>query len=268
QALRGVGAWMKVNGEAIYGTTASPFTRLSFGRATQKPGVLYLMVFDWPTDGRLLVPMQGKVRSARLLGSDAKIVCEHIASQGGRLEVRVPSKPVDAACSVIRLELDGAVEAMPFAVLPDAKGTITLLPHDATLEGPALRVEQVGDIGDVKYNLGYWMDPAAKASWPISISGPEAVKYSVKAEIACADAAAGAQVSLELAGAESKVPAALMLTVPATGGWQKYRTVDLGAWTVAPGQQRILLRALSKPGEAVINVRSITLSPLADGSPR
>jgi alpha-L-fucosidase len=268
QALRGVGAWMKTNGEAIYGTTASPFTRLSFGRATQKPGVLYLMVFDWPADGRLIVPMQGKVRSASLLGSNSPVTCGRSAAHGGWLEVQVPSKPVDASCTVIRLELDGAVDAMPFAVLADAKGTITLLPHDATLEGPALRVEQVGDIGDVKYNLGYWMDTAAKASWPVSITAPQSQKYSVKAEIACADAAAGAQVHLELAGADSKDATPLMLTVPATGGWQKYRTVDLGTWTVAPGQHRILLRALSKPGEAVINVRSITLVPMAEGAPR
>ena len=270
QALRGVGAWMKVNGESIYGTTASPFTRLSFGRATQKPGVLYLMVFDWPTDGQLLVPMQGKVRSARLLGSDAPVACERSASQGGRLSVRVPAKPVDPACTVIKLELDGAVEPMPFAVLPDAAGIITLLPHDATLEGASLRVEQVGDIGDVKYNLGYWLDPAAKASWPVSLSTTAAAEYMVSAEIACADAAAGSDVRLEITPPASSAPAAssLELKVPATGGWQKYRTVELGRVSLAAGDHRLVLRATSKPGEAVVNVRSIKLVRTGGSAPR
>jgi len=58
--LRAVGAWMRKNGSAIYATSASPFRRLSWGRCTQKRtttgGTLYLHVWDWPADGRLLLP--------------------------------------------------------------------------------------------------------------------------------------------------------------------------------------------------------------------
>jgi alpha-L-fucosidase len=52
ERLKAVGEWMKVNGESIYGTTASPFAKLAWGRATQKPGKIYLHVFNWP-DGQL-----------------------------------------------------------------------------------------------------------------------------------------------------------------------------------------------------------------------
>jgi len=60
---------MKANGEAIYGTTASPFAKqLEFGRATSKPGRIYLHVFNWPTDGSLRVPAWGQsVKRAYLL---------------------------------------------------------------------------------------------------------------------------------------------------------------------------------------------------------
>jgi alpha-L-fucosidase len=59
--LAAIGKWMDVNGDAIHGTTASPFPELKWGRCTQKQtgsGVtrLYLHVFDWPRDGRLVVP--------------------------------------------------------------------------------------------------------------------------------------------------------------------------------------------------------------------
>jgi hypothetical protein len=54
-------------------------------------------------------------------------------------------------------------------VFPAADGAITLSPHDATLEGPSIRVERVGVIGDVTHNIGYWLDPAATASWPVGV---------------------------------------------------------------------------------------------------
>jgi len=59
--------WMKANGEAIYGTTASPFAKqLEFGRATSKPGRIYLHVFNWPTDGSLRVPAWGQRCETRI----------------------------------------------------------------------------------------------------------------------------------------------------------------------------------------------------------
>ena len=59
---------MKVNGEAIYGTTATPFKEQpAWGRCTKKVArsgaTLYLHVFNWPVDGKLVVPaLDGKGR--------------------------------------------------------------------------------------------------------------------------------------------------------------------------------------------------------------
>lgn len=259
KTLRGVGAWMKINSEAIYGTTASPFARLSWGRATQKPGTLYLMVFDWPKDGKLSVPMRGRVKNARLLGRDGTLKINLSPFKGGQTEVSLPEAPVDAACSVVKLELANDVEPMPFMVFPSADGVLTLTPHDATLEGPSLRVEAVGAIEDVKYNLGYWLDPVATATWPIGIDPGAGLgegqdgEYLVEAELGCADASAGAKMKLETPGGP------LEFSVPATGGWQQYRTIELGRVKLPPGEHKLVLRALTKPGEAVVNVRAIWL---------
>ena len=61
ERLAEVGKWMKVNGESIYGTSASPFANgLTFGRATQRGDRVYVQVFDWPADGKLIIPSLGK----------------------------------------------------------------------------------------------------------------------------------------------------------------------------------------------------------------
>ncbi|HEY2720585.1 MAG TPA: alpha-L-fucosidase [Chitinophagaceae bacterium] len=61
--LKEIGSWMSKNSESIYSTKASPFKTLAWGRCTQKAingGTrLYLHVFDWPTDGKLVVPGLG-----------------------------------------------------------------------------------------------------------------------------------------------------------------------------------------------------------------
>ena len=251
--LRGVGGWMRVNSEAIYGTTASPFVRLPWGRATQKPGKLYLMVFDWPTDGRLSVPMRGSVKSARLLGGGGELSLAYTRPHVEQLELQLPERPSDQGCSVVRLELEGEVLPVAFRVTPQSNGVLTLVPHDATISGASLRIEQVGAVEDVKYNLGYWLDPSALAMFPIAISDAQAGEYLVEIEIACADESAGARVVLRSPGGD------LAFTVPPTGGWQQYRSTTLGSINLAAGAHSLSLCALSKPGEAVANVRSITL---------
>ena len=53
--LCGIGQWMAVNGETIHGTTRTPLDRQAWGDSTLKGDTLYLHVFEWPTDGRLVV---------------------------------------------------------------------------------------------------------------------------------------------------------------------------------------------------------------------
>ena len=48
-----MGEWMALNGESIYGTQAALF-KPDWGRVTRKEGTLYLHVFDWPEDGKLI----------------------------------------------------------------------------------------------------------------------------------------------------------------------------------------------------------------------
>jgi alpha-L-fucosidase len=109
--LKGMGEWMKVNEESVYGTTASPFDPVTWGRITKKEGknssALYLHVFDWPKDEKLFIPgLSNQILSLKLLGSTEKIKAK---SGKGGIEIKLPSTPPNKIASVIKLELKGTI---------------------------------------------------------------------------------------------------------------------------------------------------------------
>ena len=122
ERLAEVGQWMKVNSEAIYGTTATPFgaelgeavkTKDGYGhdttvssandwRATTKAGKIYLIIFNWPTTEKFETPaVQGKITKAYLLAGH-KGVEFHQTDAG--VSISLPEKAPDAIASVICLE--------------------------------------------------------------------------------------------------------------------------------------------------------------------
>jgi len=104
--LAAVGRWLKVNGESIYGTTATPFKELEWGRCTAKPGKLYLHVFAWPNDGQLEVPsVEGEIKKAYLL-ADPERGSLPVESKEGRAIIQLPLKAPDPIDSVVVVEID------------------------------------------------------------------------------------------------------------------------------------------------------------------
>jgi len=119
ERLAAMGKWMKVNGEAIYETQASPFKNLAWGRCTQKKlggGVtrLYLHVFNWPAasttagskSSKLIVPLANTVKRAYLLAEPAKKL-KVLTTEGGQ-GILLPVTAPDANASVVVLEVEGA----------------------------------------------------------------------------------------------------------------------------------------------------------------
>jgi alpha-L-fucosidase len=127
--VEGIGAWMRVNGESIYGTrpwqvlgegpalaSAAPITAQGFNEGKGKPlgaqdirfvakgEVLYATVFGWPTDGQLLIGALGAgnplrpqpVRRVELLGHGQPLSFERTA-QGLRVSLPAQSPAVGLA---------------------------------------------------------------------------------------------------------------------------------------------------------------------------
>ncbi len=109
ERLATMGLWMKTNSEAIYGTTASPIGKPVWGRATAKPGKLYLHVFDWPKDGKLIVPVTNEATKVALLADPRKPLTVTKSEQG--LTIQLPPTAPDAIASVVAVEIKGAPQA-------------------------------------------------------------------------------------------------------------------------------------------------------------
>jgi alpha-L-fucosidase len=109
QRLAEMGDWMSVNGESIYGTSASPFEDLPWGRCTVKRSqgktTLYLHVFDWPKKSQMLVPGLGnRHTAARLLATGAALGTQR-TDKG--VIIFLPKRVPDAVDTVIAVEMDG-----------------------------------------------------------------------------------------------------------------------------------------------------------------
>ncbi|MDP4290969.1 MAG: alpha-L-fucosidase [Bacteroidota bacterium] len=117
--LKQIGAWMKVNGEAIYASNASPLPTLDWGRCTKKETTgattLYLSVFNWPKDGKLVVPtLKNEVISSVLLANGTKL---KTAATAEGLTISVPATAPDAIASVIKVVVKGSVGASKTAAV-------------------------------------------------------------------------------------------------------------------------------------------------------
>ena len=108
--LGDIGAWMKKNRGSINGTSASPFRALPWGRCTEHRTtagtMLYLHVFDWPSDGRLVVPGLLSDPGRAYLMADVRTPLPLSRSEDA-LVVSLPLSPPDPSDPVVVLEIDG-----------------------------------------------------------------------------------------------------------------------------------------------------------------
>ena len=111
QNLREMGDWLKINGEAIYGTKASPFPYLSYGRATRKGQTLYLHLFEWPKDGKLNVPLTNKMTNTYLL-ADPKTSLK-ISAGKENATIQLPNYAPDKIASVVAIQFEGEPVVLP-----------------------------------------------------------------------------------------------------------------------------------------------------------
>lgn len=259
--LREIGAWLKTNGEAIYGTSPSPFAELDWGRCTTKPSKIYLHVFRKPDSGRLALPgLMSPISRVRIVEGNelAPSVIEHDARGAA---IRLPAwDHFDRNSLPIVLELTIAGDA---AVVPppppqpivDPEGTLILKAADAQIIGPAHGATAKYEEGADRDCIGFWTTADDAVTWKTSITRPGS--YLVVAEYACAAGREGSVVRFTIADQP------LDLTVESTKGWSRFRRADLGLVRLDEAAEiEIRVKPEAIPNEAALNLRSVRLIPV------
>ena len=111
--LREVGQWLRVNGQAIYGSSHGVCESISIGRQCVMGSTVYLHVLYWPGETLHLSGLDNRVLSARFLADGRPITFEQM---GEHIYLRgLPAEPPDARDTVIALEVQGTPKPFPWA---------------------------------------------------------------------------------------------------------------------------------------------------------
>ncbi|MGH2272226.1 alpha-L-fucosidase [Anaerohalosphaeraceae bacterium U12dextr] len=252
ERLKQVGAWMKVNGESIYGTTASPFAKLPWGRCTKKVTArgttLYLHVFTWPQDGKLLLPgLKSEVKKAYLLANSAALKTQ--ATEEG-VVLTLPAQALDPIATVVVVTLSGELKVEKALLSQAADGTIVLPAIQANIHnfnGSNAQVEEKGGIP----NIGFWTASGVTVDWNFKITKPG--RFDLVASTACANEKSQFQIRVD--------NQTLNATVMSTGGYESFVDQNLGQIELkTPGEYLLQIKP-DNNAWAPINIRSLTLKP-------
>ena len=182
--LREVGKWVHAHEDAIHGTDATPFGPIAWGECTARGNTLFLHVFQWPADGKLVLPgLQSTVKRATLEGEKIKTVRKEKL-----LVISVPKLRPDTLIPVVTLELAGPVEASREAyVLNGCRNTLEM--GVAALKGCEVKaVNWMEKFGDWKHMecLAGWQGTERSATWAFKTVSPGSfyldVEYTCPAE--------------------------------------------------------------------------------------
>jgi alpha-L-fucosidase len=106
EIARGMGAWLRKYGEAIYATRGGPFMNGKWGGSTHRDHTVYLHVFEWHAERLVLGPLSQNIVSACLLPDREPITFEQT---GEGTAVFRPSGQGNEPVTVIELTLDRPV---------------------------------------------------------------------------------------------------------------------------------------------------------------
>jgi hypothetical protein len=241
-----------VNGESIYGTSASPFFFPDITwRCTVKPGKVFLHLINWPGRNFRFEGLESQVKRAYFL-ADAKEV--PFQRDGKAWTFTLPAAAPDPYDTVLALEI---ADQTPRVAAEHARdrlpARLDLYAWTARLRGEELHYDKTSMSANnfvkvpTEQNELWWYPYG-------SLQGD----YSVEVTYACDDAVAGSAFRLGVHKGNRAPYASIQGRVEGTKGQFVTRRVD-GTLRVTPDDQHISFALPDDDKSAGVRLRKITL---------
>jgi alpha-L-fucosidase len=249
EILRGIGGWMSKNGESIYGCDRSPLPVQPWGTATRKDNRLYLHVFQWPSDGKLIVAgLRSNPLSARLLHG-GEVGIRRVNTDD--LELTLPASAPDPINSVLVVDFPAQIAANRAIRLAPAGAPTRLHVMDGRLDGSGIRY------GDGKTNRDVtdeWSALDGTVTWTVRV--PQTSKFKVAAQYNTLAKDDSGTFAIEAAHQQ------LTGKVTPTDTQGTFRLDPLGEITLPAGEHTIVVRARQIAKTNLMRLRQLELTPM------
>jgi len=178
------GEWIKRYPQVVYGAGPSPWGHaLPWGDVTTRSNLLQLVVFDWPTDGRLWLPgLQTEISSVGMVGGKPVVPLQW-KKHGTWTELQIPAMLArqDHPASVIEVRLKGTPKADETpGIYPNIQ--VVLPAEFADVKNAAKsRKNWMEKFGEWKFatQVTEWM-PSGKAVWAVDVCEPGDYRLELK----------------------------------------------------------------------------------------
>jgi alpha-L-fucosidase len=249
KTLEKVGAWMRQNGESIYGTSPCPLPELPWGRCTAKGSTIYFHVFSWPGDAVLRITgLNTEVLGAHLLAEPSHSLT--VTREHSAIAVSLPARSPDEIDTVVAMELAGPPKVDPPVMTQGSDSAFELDYLAAVTSGRAVkRFNRAG-----KFHISKWTGPQDSVAWHLLVS--QTGRYKVTIRYAAQSAWANRKYVVTM-GSQS-----LTGVVAATGEGYQYKTFDLGYLDIPKtGQYTVSIRPEADADRYLMYFQSLQLEP-------
>jgi hypothetical protein len=242
--------------------------RQSWGDSTLKGKKLYLHVFDWPSDGKLVVGgLKGEIEKATLLADrETKLT---VKRKGIDVEIELPQKAPDVADSVILVECKAVPQGDPVFLLQNSMPNRLSVFFAELLGAQKKDGWRLGKGTATTANVTGWSQKECAVKWSTRVNQKTDFDVIVRYDAPGADGKAKVETMGGTVTAKSEATFGGTFTVQI--GKQKLKgevvqqgegvVLNLGIVTLEPGPVDIQVTTDTITGKELMRLQSVTLIP-------